>query len=54
MNRPESLPGAAGDNILNPKTVASPLFGCRLTDPTPDAHAEFKSTVSCPAQAPGH
>jgi hypothetical protein len=39
---------AAGDNILHPKTVASPLFGCRFTDPTPGAHPEFKSTVSCP------
>ena len=39
---------AAGDNILRPKTVASPLFGCRFTDPTPGAHPEFKSTVSCP------
>jgi hypothetical protein len=39
----------AGDNILNPKTVASPLFGCRFSDPTPGAHPEFKSTVSCPA-----
>src|SRR3984957_5215761 len=34
---------AAGDNILNPKTVASPLFGCRFTDPTPGAHPEFQS-----------
>jgi hypothetical protein len=38
----------AGDNILNPKAVASPLFGCRFTDPTPGAHPEFKATVPCP------
>src|ERR1700722_19825249 len=38
----------AGDNILNPKAVASPLFGCQFTAPTPDAHPEFKATVPCP------
>jgi pimeloyl-ACP methyl ester carboxylesterase len=38
----------AGDNILDPRTVASPLFGCRFTDPTPGAHPEFKG-VPCPA-----
>ena len=32
-----------------PRTVASPLFGCRFTDPTPGAHPEFKATVPCPA-----
>lgn len=37
----------AGDNILDPRTVASPLFGCRFTDPTPGAHPEFKG-VPCP------
>jgi hypothetical protein len=39
----------AGDNILNPRVVASPLFGCRFTDPTPGAHPEFKAAVPCPA-----
>ena len=39
----------AGDNILDPRTVASPLFGCRFTDPAPGAHPEFKATVPCPA-----
>jgi hypothetical protein len=39
---------AAGDNILNPKTVASPTFGCRFTDPAPGDHPEFRATVSCP------
>jgi hypothetical protein len=38
----------AGDNILSPRTVASPTFGCRFTDPTPGVHPEFKATVSCP------
>ena len=38
----------AGDNILNPNTVASRRFGCRFTDPTPGAHPEFKATVPCP------
>ena len=38
----------AGDNILDRRAVASPLFGCRFTDPTPGAHPEFKATVSCP------
>jgi hypothetical protein len=38
----------AGDNILSPRTVSSPLFGCRFTDPTPGAHPEFKATVPCP------
>jgi pimeloyl-ACP methyl ester carboxylesterase len=36
-----------GDDILDPRTVASPLFGCRFTDPTPGAHPEFKG-VPCP------
>ncbi len=39
----------AGDNILNPRTVSSPLFGCRFTDPTPGAHPEFQAPVSCPS-----
>jgi hypothetical protein len=37
----------AGDNILDPITVASPHFGCRFTDPTPGAHPEFKG-LPCP------
>ncbi len=37
----------AGDNVLDPQTVASPHFGCRFTDPTPGAHPEFKG-VPCP------
>jgi pimeloyl-ACP methyl ester carboxylesterase len=37
----------AGDNILNPRAVASPFFGCRFTDPTPGDHPEFKG-VPCP------
>jgi hypothetical protein len=41
----------AGDNILDPRTVASPLFGCRFTDPTPGAHPEFQAPVSCPASS---
>jgi hypothetical protein len=41
----------AGDNILNPKAVASPTFGCRFTDPTPGAHPEFKAKVPCPANS---
>ncbi|MGH3248408.1 MAG: hypothetical protein ACRDOI_19700, partial [Trebonia sp.] len=38
----------SGDNILNPKAVTSPLFGCRFTDPAPGAHPEFKAAVACP------
>jgi hypothetical protein len=37
----------AGDKILDPAAVASPLFGCRFTDPTPGAHPEFKG-LPCP------
>jgi hypothetical protein len=37
----------ARDNILDPAAVASPLFGCRFTDPTPGAHPEFKG-LPCP------
>jgi pimeloyl-ACP methyl ester carboxylesterase len=37
----------AGDNILAPGAVSSPLFGCRFTDPTPGAHPEFKG-MPCP------
>jgi pimeloyl-ACP methyl ester carboxylesterase len=37
----------AGDNILDPKAVASPLFGCLFTDPTPGVHPEFVG-VPCP------
>jgi hypothetical protein len=37
----------AGDNILAPGDVSSPLFGCRFTDPTPGAHKEFKG-APCP------
>jgi pimeloyl-ACP methyl ester carboxylesterase len=37
----------AGDNILDPRAVASPFFGCRFTDPTPGAHPEFKG-LPCP------
>jgi pimeloyl-ACP methyl ester carboxylesterase len=40
----------AGDNILNPAAVASPLFGCRFTDPTPGDHPEFKG-APCPASS---
>ena len=40
----------AGDNILSPVAVSSPLFGCRFTDPTPGAHPEFKG-VPCPPQS---
>jgi hypothetical protein len=39
----------AGDNILDPRVVSSPLFGCKFTDPTPGAHPEFKASVPCPA-----
>jgi hypothetical protein len=39
----------AGDDILNPRVVSSPLFGCRFTDPTAGAHPEFKATIPCPA-----
>jgi hypothetical protein len=38
----------AGDNILDRRAVASPLFGCRFTDPTPGAHPEFQATAPCP------
>jgi pimeloyl-ACP methyl ester carboxylesterase len=38
----------AGDNLLNPAAVASPLFGCQFTDPTPGDHPEFKG-APCPA-----
>jgi len=37
----------AGDNILAPGAVSSPLFGCRFTDPTPGVHKEFKG-APCP------
>jgi pimeloyl-ACP methyl ester carboxylesterase len=37
----------AGDDILRPRAVASPLFGCRFTDPAPGSHPEFKG-VPCP------
>jgi pimeloyl-ACP methyl ester carboxylesterase len=37
----------AGDNILDPTVVASPLFGCRFTDPAPGAHPQFKG-LPCP------
>jgi pimeloyl-ACP methyl ester carboxylesterase len=37
----------AGDNILDPTVVASPLFGCRFTDPTAGAHPQFKG-LPCP------
>ncbi|HWG01956.1 MAG TPA: hypothetical protein VG164_08940 [Trebonia sp.] len=40
----------AGDNILNPREVASPTFGCRFTDPAPGAHPEFQGLL-CPHQA---
>ncbi len=43
----------AGDNILDPRTVASPQFGCRFTDPAPGAHPEFKARVACPASSHG-
>jgi hypothetical protein len=36
-----------GDNILDPRVVASPLFGCRFTDPAPGAHPQFDG-VPCP------
>lgn len=38
----------AGDNILDPREVASPLFGCRFTDPAPGAHPQFMG-VPCPS-----
>jgi hypothetical protein len=41
----------AGDNILNPRAVASPLFGCRFTDAAPGAHPEFQAPVSCPQKS---
>ncbi len=41
----------AGDNILDPRAVSSPLFGCRFTDPAPGAHPEFKATAPCPASS---
>ena len=41
----------AGDNILDPRAVASPLFGCRFTDPTPGAHPEFKGVPCPPSQS---
>lgn len=44
----------AGDNILDPKAVASPLFGCRFTDPAPGAHPEFKAAVPCPSGSRNH
>jgi hypothetical protein len=37
----------AGDDILDPRAVASPFFGCRFTDPTPGDHPEFKG-LPCP------
>ena len=37
----------AGDDILDPRAVASPSFGCRFTDPTPGDHPEFKG-LPCP------
>ncbi|HEY7324738.1 MAG TPA: hypothetical protein VH520_07915 [Streptosporangiaceae bacterium] len=40
----------AGDNILDPRAVASPLFGCRFTDPTPGVHPEFQG-VPCPSSS---
>ena len=40
----------AGDDILNPRAVSSPRFGCRFTDQTPGAHPEFKSALPCPAR----
>jgi len=39
----------AGDNILDPRVVASPFFGCRFTDPTPGDHPEFQAAIPCPA-----
>jgi hypothetical protein len=38
----------AGDEILDPRAVASPTFGCRFTDPAPGAHPEFQG-APCPA-----
>jgi pimeloyl-ACP methyl ester carboxylesterase len=40
----------AGDNILDPRAVASPLFGCRFTDPTPGVHPEFVG-LPCPSSS---
>jgi hypothetical protein len=37
----------AGDNILDPRAVSSPFFGCRFTDPTPGDHPEFNG-LPCP------
>src|SRR5262249_12882368 len=39
----------AADNILDPMAVASPLFGCRFTDPAPGAPPESKATSSSPS-----
>jgi len=49
----------AGDDILNPKDVASPTFGCRFTDPTAGSHPHFVSSTPCPSepqpgQGPSH
>lgn len=40
----------AGDDILNPRAVASPTFGCRFTDQTPGAHPEFQGAPCPPAR----
>jgi hypothetical protein len=37
----------AGDDILNPRAVKSPFFGCRFTDPTPGDHPECQG-LPCP------
>jgi hypothetical protein len=34
-----------GDDVGDPQAVASPNFGCRFTDPTPDAHV---FATACP------
>jgi hypothetical protein len=38
----------AGDRVTDARTVASPTFGCRFTDPTPGAHPGFVAPA-CPA-----
>ncbi len=43
----------AGDNILDPRVVSAPTFGCRFTDPAAGSHPNFKSTTTCPPVSSG-
>ena len=43
----------AGDNILDPRVVSAPTFGCRFTDPTAGSHPNFRATSSCPPVSSG-